>query len=112
MLYRENFKPTFDKVEIQRIPDRKVAGSIIIPDQVLEDAFMRGKVIATGEGWYKTCRRRCADGTWETFERFIEHSVKPGDVVAFAESEKTMGLTMVNNHHIVQADRIWGVLEA
>lgn len=111
MIYRKGFKPILKNVEIKRIPDRKVAGSIIIPDQVLEDAFMRGRVVATGAGWHKTCRRRRADGKWESFERFIEHSVKPGDIVAFAESEKTMTQTMVNNHHIVPADRVWGIVE-
>jgi co-chaperonin GroES (HSP10) len=110
MIHRENFKPNFNRVEIERIPDRTVIGSIIKPDRAIEDAFMRGRVFAVGDGYDHHGRKR-VDGKWTPTKTRVECPVKVGEEVVFAESEKTMHQTMVNGHHVVPFDRVWGVLE-
>ncbi|MBI4378498.1 MAG: co-chaperone GroES [Nitrospinae bacterium] len=92
-------RPLFDRVIVKRVEeDLKSSGGIIIPDTAKEKP-QRGKVIAVGSG------KLLENGKREPIE------VKEGDQVLFGKYSGTEIKIEGEEHLILRADDILGIIE-
>ena len=92
-------RPLFDRIIVKRLEeDAKSGGGIIIPDTAKEKP-QRGKVIAVGSG------KLLENGKREPIE------VKAGDQVLFGKYSGTEFKIEGEEHLILRADDILGIIE-
>lgn len=92
-------RPLFDRVIVKRVEeDIKSSGGIIIPDTAKEKP-QRGKVIAVGSG------KILENGKREPID------VKEGDMVLFGKYSGTEVKIEGEEHLILRADDILGIIE-
>lgn len=92
-------RPLFDRIIVKRLEeDAKSSGGIIIPDTAKEKP-QRGKVIAVGSG------KLLENGKREPIE------VKAGDQVLFGKYSGTEIKIEGEEHLILRADDILGIIE-
>lgn len=92
-------RPLFDRVIVKRVEeDIKSSGGIIIPDTAKEKP-QRGKVIAVGSG------KILENGKREPID------VKEGDMVLFGKYSGTEVKIEGEEHLIMRADDILGIIE-
>jgi chaperonin GroES len=92
-------RPLFDRVIVKRVEeDIKSTGGIIIPDTAKEKP-QRGKVIAVGSG------KILENGKREPID------VKEGDMVLFGKYSGTEVKIEGEEHLIMRADDILGIIE-
>lgn len=92
-------RPLFDRVIVKRVKeDIKSSGGIIIPDTAKEKP-QRGKVIAVGSG------KILENGKREPID------VKEGDMVLFGKYSGTEVKIEGEEHLIMRADDILGIIE-